>query len=129
MPYPSSSPYAGERESPKRPFGYSSQFSVRDRYERVRFAQKIGRVVSVRRVGVRDWARCEGYGYDERWKDTHLSPGQGLDDIDAWNEVELLQQHSAAFLEVHSVEVKAFDADVRGEDLLAQICDKIGNEV
>ena len=31
IPYPSSSPYAGERESPKRPFGYSSQFSVRER--------------------------------------------------------------------------------------------------
>ena len=31
IPYPSSSPYAGDRESPKRPFGYSSQFSVRER--------------------------------------------------------------------------------------------------
>ena len=52
--------------------------------------------------------------------ETHLSPGKGLDNFDARDEVELLQQHPAALLEVHGVEVETLDTDVRREDLPAE---------
>ena len=57
--------------------------------------------------------------------ETHLPPGKGLDDFDARDEVELLQQHPAALLEVHGVEVQALDADVRSEDLPAEVGDEL----
>jgi hypothetical protein len=59
-PKPSKAPKAGDRESPQRPLGNSSQDSVRARYDLARFAQKIGRVVSVRRDGVREGRQGRG---------------------------------------------------------------------